>query len=358
VLAEVPQVKEGELLALSLEDVVACGGGDMVAGAADARRGFEALGARRACVPTKCTLQRPGAAPSDGLVNALGAYVRAGSEEDVYGVKLFGSMFSNVERGLPRGTGLLVLFDPDTKIPVCMLDAQVISATRTGAVTLLAAAALASPETAEVGLVGAGVNMRTQLAALRHALPALRRARVHSRGASKRAFADEMSRKLELDIVAVDSVREAVDGMEVVVSCTPITHEPVVPSDALRGQGLTLFNIGACEFEPELMARMDRVVVDSWPHVLHRGLQPPVKAVERGLITEERIEDLAPILSGGAPGRTSREQTIFFAPVGLAVSDVLIAWRVYRAACERGLGQTVRLWSSSIQPSGQPSGPP
>ena len=91
----------------------------MVVGAADARRGSLALEARQACVPTKCTLQRPGGEPADGLVNALGAYLRVEDDdqgEDVYGVKLFGSMFSNVERDLPRGTGVLVLFDPDTKV--------------------------------------------------------------------------------------------------------------------------------------------------------------------------------------------------------------------------------------------------
>jgi ornithine cyclodeaminase len=338
-------VKPGELLALGLEDVVACGGADMIAGAADARRGFEAIDARRACVPAKHTLQRPGAEPAEGLVNALGACVHDDGH-DVYGVKLFGSMFSNVERGLPRGTGIVVLFDPDTKIPVCLLDAQAISATRTGAVTLLAAAALASPEVTEVGLVGAGVNMRTQLVALRHALPALRRARVHSRGASKRAFAEEMSRRLELDVTPVDDPRAAVEGLEVVVTCVPITHQPVVRSEWLRPDGLTLFNIGALEFEPELMARMDRIVVDSWPHVRSRGIQPPVVAVERGVVAQERIEDLAPILAGRAPGRRARDEAIFFAPVGLAVSDVLIAWRVYRRALEQGLGQRVSLWSS------------
>lgn len=322
----------------------------MVAGAADARRGFEALAAGRACVPTKCTLERPGAEPSEGLVNALGAYVQADGEDDLYGVKLFGSMFSNVERGLPRGTGLLVLFDPETKIPVCLLDAQVISATRTGAVTLLAASVLASPDTTDVGLIGAGVNMRTQLVALRHALPALRRARVYSRGASKRAFADEMSRALELDVVPVESAREAVHGAEVVVTCTPITHQPIVASGWLGRGRVTLFNIGACEFDPEILAGMDRIVVDSWPHVRHRGLQPPVKAVERGIVPADKVEDLAPILTGRAPGRRSREEAIFFAPVGLAVSDVLIAGRVYRAARERGLGQRVRLWSAPPRP--------
>jgi ornithine cyclodeaminase/alanine dehydrogenase-like protein (mu-crystallin family) len=157
-----------------------------------------------------------------------------------------------------------------------------------------------------------------------------------------------MSRQLEIEVVPVDSARAAVDDVEVVVTCTPITHQPIVASEWLRRGGVTLFNIGACEFEPELMAHMDRVVVDSWPHVHHRGLQPPVKAVERGIIDAERIEDLAPILTGRAPGRRDRAESIFFAPVGLAVSDVLIAWRVYRAARERGVGQIIRLWSSSV----------
>ena len=122
-----------------------------------------------------------------------------------------------------------------------------------------------------------------------------------------------MGRALELDITPVDDVASAVADAEVVVTCIPITHEPVVKSRWLGRTGSTLFNIGACEFEPELMARMDRIVVNSWPHALHRGLQPPVLAVQRGILPRERVNDLAPILAGRAPGRRSPEESIFFA---------------------------------------------
>jgi ornithine cyclodeaminase/alanine dehydrogenase-like protein (mu-crystallin family) len=67
--------------------------------------------------------------------------------------------------------------------------------------------------------------------------------------------------------------------------------------------------------------------------------------VERGIVPAERVDDLAPILVGRRPGRRSREERIFFSPVGLATSDVLIAWRVYRAALDRGVGQSIRMWA-------------
>jgi N-[(2S)-2-amino-2-carboxyethyl]-L-glutamate dehydrogenase len=147
----------GEVLFLSLEDVVSCGGADIDAAAADLRGGFSLFAAGKIRNPAKCVLHRHEATEDDGLVNAMGAYVDG---RDLFGVKVIGSMPSNVAQGLPRGTGLILLCHPETKMVMAILDAQAISATRTGAVTLLAAECLLPDGIRRIGLVGAGVNMR------------------------------------------------------------------------------------------------------------------------------------------------------------------------------------------------------
>jgi N-[(2S)-2-amino-2-carboxyethyl]-L-glutamate dehydrogenase len=338
----------GEVLFLSLEEVLACGGGDVVLAGEDVRHGFELL--RRGLIqqPSKLSLQpRPGQPDCEtGYVNFMPTLIEL-EDRVVLGCKTMGSMPANVSLGLPRAAGLITLFNPETKLPACMMDSQVISATRTGAVSLLAVRELAAPGTGEVGLVGAGVNMRTQLLGLKAALPALKRCRVYSRGASRYRFAQEMAERTGLEVRAVDSAEEAVRGQELVVTCVSVDHEPVVKERWVKERGLTVFSISGFEVELELLARMDRIVADRWKDVRSRGVQAHAIAVARGVLAEERVEDLGPILAGEVPGRRSDTENIFFSPVGLAFEDILVAERVFRTALARGLGRRLRLWEST-----------
>ena len=336
------------VLFLSLEDVVACGGADVRMAAADVAEGFALLLEGRVQMPKKASLQpSPGRPESEtGFFNAMPSLVQH-RDRDVLGCKIMGAMPSNVERGLPRASGFILLFDPETKAPMCVMDAQVISATRTGAVSLLAARRLARRNTTLLGLVGAGINMRTQLLGLCAALPELKRVRVYARGPSRGRFAEEMGARTGLAIDAVDSAEEAVRGADMIVTCVSVDHEPIVRERWVPQRGITVFSIGGFEVELELVTRMDRVVADRWQDVRSRGVQTHAIAVERDRMPASRVEDLGPILGGLASGRRSDEESIFFSPVGLAFEDVLVAHRVFRTAMARGIGHRVRTGQSA-----------
>jgi ornithine cyclodeaminase/alanine dehydrogenase-like protein (mu-crystallin family) len=276
----------------------------------------------------------------------LPAYVDYDGEE-IYSCKALGAMPSNVQDGMPRATGLLTLFDAKTKSPICIMDAQVISATRTGAVSSLAAKKLVDKRIEAVSLIGAGVNMRTQLLGLIDALPALKKVRVFSRNESKYIFAEEMSVRTKLDIVPVKSVEEATANTDFVVTCLPNVSEPVVLSSHLKNRGITIFNIGCYECEDIILGRMDRVIADIWEQGKHRGVQSHAVAVKNGIISESLIEDLAPVLTGTKSGRTSSEENIFFCPTGLGFEDAVVAWRVYKNALEKRVGTNLELWKNS-----------
>ena len=126
-----------DILFLSMEEVVECGGANVAEAARDIQRAFELFDKGEVLQPHKTTLKvtSKGAEQGSGLVNFLPAYVNLDGEE-IYCVKALGAMPSNVDCGLPRATGLITLFDSATKTPICIMDAQVISATRTGAVSL------------------------------------------------------------------------------------------------------------------------------------------------------------------------------------------------------------------------------
>lgn len=337
-----------DILFLSMEEVVECGGSNVAEAAKNIQRAFELFEKGDVLQPHKTTLKvtSKGAEQGTGLVNFLPAYVNLDGEE-IYCVKALGAMPSNVERGLPRATGLITLFDSATKSPICIMDAQVISATRTGAVSLLAAKKFVRPDLEEIGMVGAGVNMRTQLLGIKEAIPGLKRVKINSRGESKYRFAIEMSERTGLEIIPVDSPKEAVANMEMIVTCLPNVTQPIVMADFVKSHGVTVFNIGCYECEDVLLKRMDRVVADMWEQGKHRGAQTHAVAVKHGVINESLIEDLSPILNNKRPGRLTREENIFFCPTGLGFEDAVVAWRVYNKAKEMKIGTNLNLWKSS-----------
>jgi ornithine cyclodeaminase/alanine dehydrogenase-like protein (mu-crystallin family) len=196
-------------------------------------------------------------------------------------------------------------------------------------------------------MVGAGVNMRTQLLGIKEALPGLKRVKIYSRGESKMRFAIEMGERTGLDIVPVETIREAVSNMDMIVTCLPNVSKPVVMADDVKMSGVTVFNIGCYECEDILLKRMNRVVADIWEQGKHRGVQTHAVAVKNGVIPESNIEDLAPVLTGKTPGRLSRDENIFFCPTGLGFEDAVVAWRIYNTAMSQGIGTKLNLWNST-----------
>jgi len=338
-----------DLLLLSMEDVLACGGADLELAAGDIKKAFALLGEGKIHQPPKTTLRAPTihSEHHQGIVNLLSSYI---DEESggILGIKALGAMPSNVIHGLPRATGLILLFDPNNKTPLCVMDAQVISATRTGAVSYLAAKKLVDPSVERIGLVGSGVNMRTQLLALRLALPNLRQVRVTSKSDSRFRFAAEMSKRIEVDISPVKSVREATEDAQVIVTCLANSNQPAVLESHLDFQGVTILNIGCYECEDRILARMDRIVADIWEHGKHRGVQTHAIAVKNKVISENQIEDLAPILNEKKPGRASKTENIFFCPTGLGFEDAMVASRVYQKALQSNRGTRFPLWNHPV----------
>lgn len=337
-----------DILLLSHENVLSCGGMDINSAIVEIENAFKAFMAGDVLQPDKTTLKftKKGEEGRMGLVNVLPAYVNYGDTE-IYSCKALGAMPSNVEKGIPRATGTITLFDPETKTPICMMDAQVISAMRTGAVSALAARRLIPQETESICMIGAGVNMRTQLLGLHAALPNLRKVYVHSKKETKFQFAKVMSEKLGLDITPVEDPEMYVREASMIVTCLPNGVPPGVREEWVTKKGITIFNIGGHETEYSLLSKMDRVIADIWQQAKKRGTQPHALAVKNGIIPEEKVEEIAPILTGMTAGRRYSEENIFFSPTGLGFEDAVVAHRIYKNALQNGVGTRFKLWENS-----------
>jgi ornithine cyclodeaminase/alanine dehydrogenase-like protein (mu-crystallin family) len=105
----------------------------------------------------------------NGRINGLFAMI--GSPARALGMKWIASFPHNRNRGLPRASALIILNSPETGFPIAVMDGTLISAVRTGAVTALGTQYLAPKGARKVGIVGAGVQARTQILGLINALP-------------------------------------------------------------------------------------------------------------------------------------------------------------------------------------------
>ena len=106
----------------------------------------------------------------DCFIHAMPAYVR---EPEVAGLKWVSGYPPNPAKGLPYITGLLVLNDPETGVPLAVMDCAWITAMRTGASAGISAKYLARTDSEVAAVVGCGVQARPSLAALVETLPAL-----------------------------------------------------------------------------------------------------------------------------------------------------------------------------------------
>ena len=336
-----------DFLCLSQEDVVAAGGLDMDA-CLDATAETLALHQRgEAICPQKSALRwsdEPDTDETHGRIMAMPAYV--GGSFHMAGMKWIPSVPQNPARGLPRGIGVILLSDPDTGLPVAVMDGTVVSAMRTGAVSGVAARRLANPGARVLTMIGAGVQARTQLAALERALPDLAEIRVYDPSAAQVVrFVEEQSPGRP-PMAAWDDPREAARGADVLVVAT-MAPSPWIGKDWWE-PGLLFLCVSGHDPELDCITAADLIVTDDIEHETHHGTRPLARADEAGTLDRDAVVTIGAVLTGDHPGRTGPDETVLVTPVGMGIEDVAWATHVLRRAQELGLGSRQRLWNQPI----------
>lgn len=259
------------------------------------------------------------------------------------GVKVVNVFGANPPRGLPRIQALVCLFDGATGAPRAILDGTSLTALRTGAASGLATDLLARSNASTVAILGAGVQGRTQLAAMLAVRP-IDNVKVYDRlPAAAQAFATEMSARSEIDIQVVLTPRAAVTEADIVCAAT-VSPTPVF-DDTDIAPGTHINAIGS--YKPDVQeipgetVQRARIIVDQRESALAEtgDLIIPLK---EGLIAETDIHaELGEILIGKAAGRTSDTLVTLFKSVGLAIQDLAAASCAVERAEAQNLGATV-----------------
>lgn len=306
-----------EGLAIPVTDVIA-----------DVESAFAAKGRREVEMPPK-----PGIHPRpDAFIHAMPAFIRSA---DVAGVKWIAGYPENPRRGLPYISGLIVLNDAATGLPVAVMDAAWITAVRTGAATAVAAKYLAQSDATQVAIIGCGVQGRSNLDALRCVLPRLERVLAYDIDPEAEvAFAAYAAMRHHLAVVPCATAEAAVRPADVVVTATPILAHPhpVLPPEWLK-PGVFVCTLDFDSYvAPDAFAAADRLVTDDVAQLDHYR----TTGVFRGV--PPHVTDLGDVVAGRTRGRGQPTERIISINLGIALEDVICARRVYDAAVRSGRG--------------------
>jgi alanine dehydrogenase len=269
-------------------------------------------------------------------------------ELDISAVKVVNVHPENPSRhNIPTVMAVIVLIDPSNGFPLSIMGGTTVTAMRTGAAGGVAAKYLARKNSKIVGLVGAGAQARTQVAALLEICRGLEEVRVWSRSPEKaKRFVDETKRtfKHKLQMGATQSVEEAVEGADIVVTTTP-SREPLIMKRMIS-PGMHINCIGADavgkeELDPEIL-KMAKIVVDDWEQASHSGeINVPLS---QGVITKKNVwAQIGEVVAGLKTGRSKREEITVFVSTGLSVQDAVTAKMAYSKALQKKIGRFIKI---------------
>ena len=334
-----------EILFLKQEDVIKAGLLDMKQILAVTEKTYAMLGQGLIKNPPKTNTSIPDKENWQSFFNAMPCYI--GGDVNIGGIKWAAESKKNATiPGIPYGIDISILSDPETVLPFCILDGTLITAMRTSAVGGVLAKYAAPSNATTATLVGAGVIGRTMVSAIHEALPQIKTMYLCDLDVAKaEEIAQEYSEKLGVEIIPTsDSKGSALKSQLIVGETTART--PIIDKSWLTpGCGLVTMHSGeVCE---EVFLSADGVAADYWTQ-LKKHVNPLAKLTQEGKLDEANIIDLSELVLGEKKLRTSDDQFVAAASMGLGALDIMIAYQMYLNACEKGIGTKVNLWDKPL----------
>ncbi|HEY1482492.1 MAG TPA: ornithine cyclodeaminase family protein [Candidatus Acidoferrum sp.] len=243
---------------------------------------------------------------------------------------------------------LVPLYEIATGNLVALIEADYMGQQRTGAASGVATKYLAKKTARVAGILGTGGQAKTQLEAI-NTVRLLESAYVYGRDPQRRnKFCDEMSERLGISVYPMESAAAAVGSADVISTATTSAH-PVLHGEALP-PGVHINAIGANhahkrELDDAAIAKANLIFVDS----LAQSRQEAGDLIipfEREPQKWQQVHELAELVAGKVPGRSSDSQTTLFKSNGIASWDLAVAIKVYGMAKEQGLGRQLPFFSS------------
>ncbi len=245
--------------------------------------------------------------------------------------------------GLSTVISTIVYTDPETGFPLLICDGTYHTNMRTGASGAVSAKWLARKNSKSIGLVGAGgvaVGAIRSMACVGN----YQDVKVWSRQKKNAdAFVDKMRKEFEYDMMAVDSVKDAVDA-DIVITST-LAMSPVVKDEWIR-EGTHIAALGAdMEGKQELEAKLlkrSRIFMDDRGQCVRDGeINVPLRKGE--LKIEDVVGTIGEVITGKKKGRITDRDITIFDSTGIALQDAAVITLEYKRALEKGVGIMKRM---------------
>ncbi len=257
------------------------------------------------------------------------------------GIKWVAGYPSNPSKGLPYISGLIILNDPDTGLPLGVMDCTWITAKRTAAASALAARYLARPESRVMGICGCGVQGRSHLEAFLEVLPGIEEVLLYDiHPEALESFLGEMSPRFpRISFHEARSPEEVAREAEVLVSAALILKEatPSIFGGWLKPGSFASAVDFDCYWSREALEEMDLIVTDDLEQLNYYrslGYFPRLPEVQ---------VELAELVAGSRRGRTAAFQKTMAVFLGLAIEDMVTGLAILQRARELGIGTELPL---------------
>lgn len=251
--------------------------------------------------------------------------------------------------GIQNLSAVMILSEIDHGLPIAIMEGTLCSNMRVGAMGGLAAKHLANPDSKRIGFIGAGEQAKMHLIAMKTALPSLEECCVGAKTpAEEQEFIDQMQPVIpSLNFVAAGTdLSVAAKDSDVIVTATS-AQAPLLKAEWVK-PGAFYSHVGGWEDEYAVAKLCDKIVCDDWETVKHRT-QTLSRMYKDGELSDSDIHgNLSEILLGNKPGRETPQERTYFNAVGLAYTDVGIAYAMYQRAREAGLGQELKIQNEMI----------
>ena len=281
------------------------------------------------------------------FIHAMPAYLH---QLGVCGLKWVGGFAKNYQSDLPNVTGVQVLNDTDTGIPLAIMDCSYLTGLRTAAVSTAIAKRAARDGAEVLALAGCGFQGSMHLRFMAEFIPGIQRVRLRDvREDAMASLAERAAEYFDGEIEVCADNESCLMGADIIATCTN-GDEQIIAKEWFKEGAFGVGIEGGCAYTAGALQQADKFIVDDIP------LAQYFDEIGKHRVTEDGRPDpefpggmpevyatIGDIVAGKKKGRESDTERIVATPIGMAICDIALTDLIYRTALEKGIGQRLNL---------------
>ncbi len=237
--------------------------------------------------------------------------------------------------GVSQSYGLNIINDLETGYPVAIMDSTWINSMRTAAATAVGVKYLSKKNANQLGILGCGVQARTNTESILSVRPDIKKIKAYDiNHENLRKYEMEIVAKFGVEFIPAQNPEEALSDADIIVTATQVVRNAKgIIEDSWLKEGVFASDLdcGSC-WKKITLNSFDKIYTDD-VHTLHNYKQYDLF---EGF--PEPNGELAKVILGEAIGRENEDEKIIFINIGLALSDIIVGYKIYRIAVERKIG--------------------